>query len=98
MTVNNLLCKEYKSKDRTLLEYRGFRLPSLKLIIDYSFSGYVLKIERNHSKLQFDIYLTKKHRENENEIDSKEVDKFRKFYGSGFNIIIVCQQELNEPE
>lgn len=90
--IASLLCKEYKNKDRLLLEYRGFRLPSLKLIVDYSFLGYVLKIERNHAQLQFDIYLYKYHKTTGAPIDLKEVDKFRKFYGSGFNIIMLSQE------
>lgn len=95
---DDLLCKEYKNKDRILLEYRGFRLPSLKLLIDYLFSGHLLKIERNHSQLQFDIYLRKHSVDTKCEIDMKEIEKFRKYYGLGFHLIILANADYNTAD
>lgn len=83
-----MLCKEYKNKNRVLMQYKGFRLPSLKLILEYSFPGHLIKIDRNHVQLQFDIYLDKYNKETKAEIDMNELEKFRSFYGPGFNIVL----------
>ena len=87
MPKKELVCKQYNNKERTFLDYRGFRLGSLKLILEYSFPGFILKIDRNHKELRFDIYLSK------DGIDMKEVEKFRGFYGKGFNIILLENSE-----
>jgi hypothetical protein len=91
MEKENLFCKQYKINNRVILEYRGIRLAGLKQILEYSFSGHVLKIERNHSQLQFDIYLSNFHKENKSPINMSEVEKFRNYYGKGFNLIIWSQ-------
>lgn len=95
---DDLLCKQYRNKERMLLEYRGFRLPSLKLLIDYIFPGYTLKIDRNHPQLQFDIYLRKHHVETKAEIDIREVENFRKFFGLGFNLIILANTDYSTSD
>lgn len=90
MPKKDLLCKEYNNQNRTFLDYRGFRLASLKLILEYSFSGSVLKIDRNHKDLRFDIYLIRE------TVDLVEVEKFRKFYGKGFNIILLDESHEDD--
>jgi len=88
MSKDDLLCSKYKNTNRNFQVYRGFRLPSLKLLLEYVFSGHVIQIEHNHKDLQFDIYLSKFHKETKVEIDPLEVEGFRKFFGPGFNIIL----------
>lgn len=95
---NNLLCKEYKIKERVLHSYRGFRLPAIKLIFEYSFSGFVLKIIQNNQHLRYDIFLRKEHIESGEKINLKEVEKFRFFYGKGFNIIIFSESDERQPD
>lgn len=90
----NLLCKEYKNKGRLYVEYRGFRLPSLKLILEYSFPGFVMKIERNKDLMQFDIYMCMR-KANREKIDMVEVERFRKFYGYGFNLILLAVEDTD---
>lgn len=81
-----------------MTEYRGYRLPSLKLLIGFCFPGHLIKIERNNKELRFDIFLSKNHQEDDHEINMEEVNKFRKYYGKGFNIILMEQSDENESD
>lgn len=89
MSNNELFCKQLNS-------YRGFRLGCVKLIVKYSFQGYELKIEQNNRELRYDIYLLENHKETGEIINLFEVERFQKFYGKGFNIIIwkLCASEF----
>lgn len=80
----NLLCNQYK---RDFREWRGFRLAALKLIIEYSFPGSYIKVVTNSKEMRFDIYLRKEN------INLIEVEKFRKFYGKGFHIILLSESD-----
>lgn len=91
---SDLFCKSYKNNDRKILYYKGFKLASVKQLIEYCFPTYLLKVEHNHAKLQFDIYLSR-YVDNVH-IDLIEVNTFRKFFGVGFNVIIVTKEELEE--
>lgn len=85
----SLFCTSYKEATNKFRDYRGFRLSTLKLLIEYTFSGFAIKIEHNYRERRFDIFLSKKNKETGLEIDLKEVEKFRKFYGKGFYILIM---------
>lgn len=84
----DLFCSNIKKNNRIFYCYRGFRLSTVKLLIEYTFPGFTNRIESNNSEFRFDIYLCKHHKETDAEINSTEVDRFRKFYGAGFNVII----------
>lgn len=86
---NELLCNTYKKVNNKFRDYRGFRLSTLKLLIEYTFSGFCIKIEHNYRERRFDIFLTKENKETKAAIDLKEVEKFRKFYGKGFHITVL---------
>lgn len=85
----NLLCEDYKHTRSKFRYYKGFELSTLKQLIEYTFSGFAIKIEHNHRERRFDIFLAKKNKETGKEIDVKEVDRFRKFYGSGFYVTLL---------
>lgn len=85
---DNLFCTNYKEVKRTFSRYRGFRLGNVKLLVEYIFPGFILKIEQNNRDLRYDIFLRKNNKETNEEINLKEVERFRKFYGKGFNIIL----------
>lgn len=89
----DLLCIAYKQAKNKFREYRGFRISPLKLLIEYTFSGFEVNIEHNYKERRFDIFLCKKNKDTSEEIDLKEVEKFRKFYGRGFHLIIYEETE-----
>lgn len=82
---NTLFCK------RVLNEYRGFRLSTVKLIIEYSFPGHLIKVERNNRELRFDIYLREF---GDKVLNLIELERFKKYYGKGLNIIIYSEKSL----
>jgi len=94
-----LLCAIYnKRKFRT---YKGFTLASLKKLIDYLFPGYTLKIEQNNKNLCFDIYLCMIKKETKEEINKSELERFQKYFGNGFNVILWSESKqdfLNNHE
>lgn len=83
--INDLICNQYKTENRVFTWYRGFRLANVKMIVEYSFSGCVIKINQNNHEMRFDIYLRKEL------VDLKELEKFRKFWGKGFNVILLSE-------
>src|SRR5258708_4991378 len=89
MPKKDLLCNQY----RRFQEIGGIRLSGLKKMLDYSFKGFVLKIEKNHKYLKYDIYLMKKNKENKKEIDLKEVEKFRGHYQEYVTITVLNQED-----
>lgn len=89
MPKKEVFCKEY----RKIRAYKGFELSSLKRIVDYSFDGFVLKVEKNNAEFRFDIYLRREHTDDGSDINMKEVEKFRKFYGKGFNVILLSGED-----
>lgn len=95
---DDMLCNKYKKREIVFEYYRGFELRTLKIILEYSFSGFVLKIDKNHKELRFDIYLCKVHPETKSEINISEVERFRTFYGRGFNLILLSPSDDQEYE
>lgn len=79
------------------MQYRGFVLPSVKLLIQYRFPSHILKIQRNSSKLQFDIYLSK-YDHNDCLIDMDEINTFKQFFGPGLNLIVLSPEDLTSTE
>lgn len=100
--TTDLLCIQYHNlkvvpqqvNKRSFQSYRGFTLPSVKLLIGYLFAGYVLKIEKNNQQLRYDVYLRSLNDTTNEQINVIEVDKFLKFFGKGFNIIILSQTQF----
>lgn len=93
---NELFCKQVVgNKKRFFKMYRGFKLATVKLLVEYNFSGYILKIEDNQADSRFDIYLTKTNKTSSQEINMKEVEKFSKFFGKGFNIILLERNKIS---
>ena len=68
--------------------YKGFKMGTVRLVIDYNFPGFLIKIEKNMREMRYDIFMCKNHKESGEEINIKEVERFQKFYGKGFNIIL----------
>lgn len=91
----NLLCTIYKHKKSSFSCYRGFRLASVKLVVEYLFSGYILKVEQNNKELRYDIYLRTQRVNTKEEINFTEIQKFRHFYGRGFNVILLSETDEN---
>lgn len=91
---NELFCKQKNGDERIFNLYRGFRPAAVKLLVEYLFSGHLLKIEQNQRELRFDIYLCKLHKDTLREVDMREIDKFRKYYGRGFNVIVWTQSDI----
>lgn len=96
MINNPLLCTVYKK--RKFNGYRGFRLSSVKLLCEYLFTGHVIKINQNSSDLCYDIFLCKRHKEKNTEINFDEVKRFMSYYGKGFNVTIFEQKNLTTYE
>lgn len=84
-----LFCNSLKNTKYKFREYRGYRISALKLLIEYTFSGFAIKVEPNYREFRFDIFLSKKNKETGDNINVVEVEKFRKFYGKGFHIILM---------
>lgn len=97
-STNDMLCDKYKKREIVFKYYRGFELYQLKQLLDYSFSGFVMKIDKNHKELRFDIHLSRVHSENNTQINLVEVERFKSYWGRGFNLIFWSPSDDRENE
>lgn len=65
----------------------------VKRIMGLHFADFIFLIEENHKEMGFNIYLRRYHKVTNEEINLQLVEDYRKYYGKGFNIQILSDNE-----